>query len=377
MKLLSIKPRIVVQILMVMIIAVGAAFRSMQHALARFFPELQGFCPIGAVQTLFRITADPSSLLRPERSHLWVLSGVLLITLLFGAVFCSYLCPLGSLQEWVGKAGKKLFKKSYNRPIPKKADAALGSLRYIFIAFIGLSVFGIISFNFDVINPSYAFIHVWSSAVSATAVVVLLLIVILSLFYERPWCRWLCPYGVLLGVLGKISLFKIRKSEELCINCKKCSRACHAHIAVQEASTVADSRCTRCSRCIDVCPVKGALSTTGPSHGAAAAALVFVLFFSPLTAARAGGLYLPGGIREETQAAVFDPDSISPVITIGELARLMGIEYHELTELLGLPEAYDGETMLFDIEEDIEHEHITVGFIREQVVLFFSIEIEE
>ena len=60
-----------------------------------------------------------------HESNFWVFSGVILITLLIGAVFCSYLCPLGSVQEWIGALGKRIFKKKYNRFIGRKIDRVL------------------------------------------------------------------------------------------------------------------------------------------------------------------------------------------------------------------------------------------------------------
>ncbi len=356
---------------MMVLILGGAIMRTLQHSLARVIPELQGFCPIGAVQVLFRIAADPSSLVRPDRSHLWVISGVLLITLLFGAVFCSYLCPLGSLQEWIGRAGKRLLKKKFNRPVPKQVDTALGTLRYLFIGLIGLTVFGVISFNLDIINPSSALVHLWVSAVTPAAMVLLAVTASLSLFYDRPWCRWICPYGVILGFLGKISVFKLRRSRTLCISCGRCDRSCHARIAVSEADEVTDCRCIRCGRCTASCPVEGALLTTGPRREAAAAVLIPVLFFTPLAAAQASGLYVSPSAQQSAPAA-FDPESISPVISVGELARLMGIEYHELTGLLELAPDFDEETLLFDIEEQPEYEHITVGYVRSRVIHYIG-----
>jgi polyferredoxin len=103
--------RAIVQIAMLVVIIGGASLRNLlpsDNALVRLWPELQGFCPFGAVQTIFRGMFDASTLLRTDYSNQWVLLGVLAITLLFGAVFCSTLCPLGTVQEWIGKLGKRL-----------------------------------------------------------------------------------------------------------------------------------------------------------------------------------------------------------------------------------------------------------------------------
>ncbi len=366
-----IRSRTVIQVIMMVFIIGSASLRNSQNSLAGIFPELQGFCPVGAVQSLFSFAADPSLMFRPDRTHVWVISGVMLTTVFFGAVFCSHLCPLGSLQEWIGRAGRKLLKRTYNPPVKPYADKALGSLRYIVIILIAVSTFQLASIPFDSVNPSFALTHIWSAAVPLGAAAVLLVTAVLSFKYERPWCRWLCPYGVILGTLGKISMFKIRRKEHLCIHCGKCDRMCHARIQISAANTVTDTRCNRCSRCIDICPVQGALTSTAPVQGNAAAAAVCLLFLTPLAAARAAEIYIPPGTQSE-QVSSFDPGSISPVITVEDLARNMGIEYHTFTELVGLPGDYDGSTMLIDIEEDPEHGHITVGYIREQVVQYLE-----
>ena len=95
---------------------------------------LQNFhavCPFGAVETAGRLILDGAFIPKIHQSNFWVFSGVVLITLLIGTAFCGYLCPLGSVQEWIGGLGKKIFRKRYNRFINEKADRIFGYLRFL------------------------------------------------------------------------------------------------------------------------------------------------------------------------------------------------------------------------------------------------------
>ena len=358
--------RTAVQLLMLLLIIGGASLRNLAVSTPPWMLELQGFCPFGALQTLAGSLQDPGLLFQPHRSHLWVLSGVLLITLLFGTVFCGYLCPLGSVQEWLGVLGKKLFPRNFNRAVPPVFDTFSFIPRTAVLLVILFSVYGGITVSLDLLNPSFALAHFWTAAVPTAAVVLLLTVSVLSLVVYRPWCRWLCPYGLVIGLLGKASLVKIRRNTEICTGCRRCDRFCPVHLPVSQMHNTSGTRCIQCSRCASSCPVAGALSSVIPAGSAAAALLVVVIFFTPLAAAWAAGGYTPHPAQNSEEGEPLSVD-LSPMMRLDDLVRQLDMEYHELTSLLGLPEAYPGETLLFDIELDSGLEEITFGFIREQV----------
>jgi polyferredoxin len=372
--------RAIVQIAMLVVIIGGASLRNLlpsDNALVRLWPELQGFCPFGAVQTIFRGMFDASTLLRTDYSNQWVLLGVLAITLLFGAVFCSTLCPLGTVQEWIGKLGKRLLKKRYNPPVPHTVDIILKSLRFFILGALFLSVAGVIAWNLDLINPSYALSHLWTSVVPISAIVVLAVFLLLSLRYERPWCRWFCPYGLILGALGRVSFFTIKRSTDTCIDCKKCDRTCPVHIPVSTKKAVMDSSCNRCMQCVDSCPVPHTLTIATPTwlrtfriRAMVLPFIVLAVFFVPLGIATAASWYNPTSSHIATtpaQAIEFAPENISPMISLSTLATQAGMETAALADLLGLPADYDFSTLLMDIEEEDEYMDITVRYIREKI----------
>lgn len=372
--------RWIVQVIMVVIVIGGASLRNLLHPESRivaFWPELQGFCPFGAVQTIVRGLFDFSYLLRAGYSNQWVLLGVLVITLLFGAVFCSALCPLGSIQEWIGKLGKRLLKRRYNPPVSRNMETILKSFRFVVLGALFLSVTGVVAWNLDYINPSYALSHLWTSVVPLSAVLVLVLFLLLALLYERPWCRWFCPYGLVLGVVGRLSMFTIRRSTESCIDCKKCDRACPVHIPVSTQNKVSDVSCNRCMQCVSSCPIPQTLTIASPNKVGALrirtiflSLFVMILFFLPLGIAAGASWYSPASAYAPSapiETSDFSPDAISPMISLSTLATQSGVAQQTLAELLGLPMDYDFSTLLVDIEEEDAYMDITVRFIRERM----------
>ena len=95
---------------------------------------------------------------------------------------------------------------------------------------------------------------------------VLIALMLLSILVRNFWCRYLCPYGALLGALSWLSPFKIHRNAETCINCEKCTRACPANINVHKPKTVMSDECHACLQCVAVCPVEDTLSFSTPKR---------------------------------------------------------------------------------------------------------------
>ena len=170
---------------------------------------------------------------------------MLTLSFLFGRFYCGYLCPVGAVQE-IG---------SYV-PVPKihlKNKIMPGLFRWaFFFEFIGAAIFlslGILRL-FGIRDFFYL--------VFTTGFFVFLVIIGLSFFLYRPFCRLFCPFGALVSVPAMVSRFKIQRTDQ-CIECKKCEQACPTNEA-KRADLKAE--CYLCHRCLDVCPVEGALEYT-------------------------------------------------------------------------------------------------------------------
>jgi polyferredoxin len=89
--------------------------------------------------------------------------------------------------------------------------------------------------------------------------IVIAVLVVASIFIQNFWCRYLCPYGALLGLTSLLSPLRIRRAPDACIDCAKCAKACPSSLPVDRLITVKSAECTGCLECVAVCPAKGAL----------------------------------------------------------------------------------------------------------------------
>lgn len=163
-----------------------------------------------------------------------------ILTLVFGRLFCRYGCPIGAVQEL-----------AYHVPVPKwniRAKARLIGLRAGFLAAIIISA---IVFSKGILSELglKEFFH-WNP--TASAFYVFLGILIASAVVYRPFCRILCPYGVILSIASAASLHRLRRNED-CIECGQCEETCPTGEA---AARGVKQECYLCDRCRAVCPVK-------------------------------------------------------------------------------------------------------------------------
>src|SRR5208337_75075 len=99
---------------------------------------------------------------------------------------------------------------------------------------------------------------------SVAGAIVLGLLVVLSVFVQNFWCRYLCPYGALMGLAALASPLRIRREASLCIDCAKCSKACPALLPVDRLVSIRSAECMACLECVAVCPADGALRMSAP-----------------------------------------------------------------------------------------------------------------
>ncbi|MDD2600687.1 MAG: 4Fe-4S binding protein [Kiritimatiellae bacterium] len=188
---------------------------------------------------------------------------ILLLTLLLRRGFCSWVCPIGTLSEYAHLAGQRLFKR--NLRMPKPLDIILRSVKYLL-----LSLFVILICRMSAVDLR-AFIHSPYNRIcdvkmyamfanpSITTLCVVTLLAFLSLLFKNFFCRYLCPYGAMLGLASAASPTAVRRESALCTRCAACSRACPSNIAVHTSATLRSPECTACYGCVSACPQPGAL----------------------------------------------------------------------------------------------------------------------
>ena len=219
--------------------------------------SLHSLCPFGGVVTIYQYATVGTFVQKIHESAFVLMAIGVGLAILFGPVFCGWVCPLGTVQEWVAKWGKKLFKRRYNHFVPPKIDNALRYVRYLVLAWVIYVTATSGTLIFAEYDPYFALFNFWSTEVSWTALGILGITLGLSLFVERPWCKYACPYGAVLGISNMFRVFKIRRAESTCKADGACSIMCPMNIPVDTVKTVRDHQCISCMECTSeaICPV--------------------------------------------------------------------------------------------------------------------------
>jgi polyferredoxin len=218
--------------------------------------SLHAICPFGGVVSIYKLATTGTFVQKIHESSFVLMAIMFIAAIGFGPLFCGWVCPFGSFQEWIGGIGRRVFKKKYNRFVPYKIDNYLRYLRYgvlLWVIYI-TAISGKLLFS-DV-DPYYALFHFWSGEVAIQAIIMLMVIIIVSLLVERPWCKYLCPYGAVLGITNLFRIFKIKRNVSTCISCSACDRACPMNIRVSSVKAVRNHQCISCMKCTSeaACP---------------------------------------------------------------------------------------------------------------------------
>ncbi|MBU1393646.1 MAG: 4Fe-4S binding protein [Gammaproteobacteria bacterium] len=242
-----------------------------------------------------------------------MLAAVLLTGLLCKRAFCGWACPLGLAGEYL-YAVRKRFIKSELTP-PAWLDWPLRMLKYLLLLGLCYIVIGMPSESIPYyLEGNYHKIADLKMALffltpSLITLFVFALILALAAWRRQGFCRYLCPYGAMLGILSFASPLKIRRDTQHCLieakgmKCDKCTRACPANIIVHTKTTVRSDECQACMRCVAACPKSAALGLGLKSghrlgHKGLLALVLIALFMLPL------GAYLAGFWHSQT------PDNI-------------------------------------------------------------------
>lgn len=228
---------------------------------------VEGWLPIAGLMN-FKYWLATGKLPATHPAAFFLFVTFLAIAFLLRKAFCSWLCPVGTLSEYLWRAGRQIFRRNFH--LPRWLDLPLRGLKYLLLGFF---VWAVANMPVEAIEQ---FMHSPYGAIAdvrmlnffrdlgETGAIVLAVLVVASVFVQNFWCRYLCPYGALLGIASFFSPLRIRRTAEACIDCAKCAKACPAALPVDKLVTIKSAECTGCLECVAVCPSEGALQMSVP-----------------------------------------------------------------------------------------------------------------
>jgi polyferredoxin len=189
---------------------------------------------------------------------------IIAVSLLLRRAFCSWICPVGTVSEWLWKLGFNKLQRNWLPP--SWLDLGLRSIKYLLLAFFLFSAVswslpmlqGFLGSGYHAISDVKLLQLFRSPSVTTLAVVGLL--VALSIPLRNPFCRFVCPYGALLSLVSLASPLAVQRDLKKCVSCGVCSQVCPSRIDVMHANRVNNPECLGCWRCISHCRVNTALS---------------------------------------------------------------------------------------------------------------------
>ena len=263
-------------------------------------PGVEAFLPISGLMGLLDwIYQGAINMIHPAATILLLI--FLAMAVLLRKAFCSWVCPIGLLSDQLARIGRFVFGRTF-RPW-KPVDIALRSLKYLLLAFFVWAIFRMSPQQLSAwIHGGYNRVtdikmYLFFAHLGWTAATVLAALALLSIVIRGFWCRYLCPYGALLGLFSWISPTRIHRHEDACTQCGYCDRVCPSRLPVSRRATIRSVECTGCLDCVASCPHPGALDVRlagRPLRPAAFAALLMALFLAGWSGARVFGVWQNG-----------------------------------------------------------------------------------
>ncbi len=276
-------------------------------------PSVEAWLPIGSLMSLtYLLRTGEASSVHP--AGLVIFSLILVLSLAVGRAFCSWVCPIGTLSEWAHKTGGKMLGR--NLLPPRWMDIPLRGVKY---ALMGFFLYAILRMPVDALGMflegpynriADVKMYLMFAEMTRLSAIVLAALLVLSVLIKNFWCRYLCPYGALLGLFAWLSPVAVRRDAGQCTGCRKCEKSCPNRVPVCRHRRVRSLECTMCFGCVRACPTRGALAVSGPARKQgvtmpAYAAILIGAFIMVSQAARSVG-YWESSTNSQLYAALYN-----------------------------------------------------------------------
>ena len=232
-------------------------------------PAASGACPIGAFQAVVGSS---------KFSFSYYITGFLiLLGVLLGRFICGFLCPFGWFQELLHKIPTKKLSTKRLKPLTYLKYAVLLVMVFLLPAFLVNDVGMGDPFFCKYLCPQGVLegaipLSLANSGIRAALgklftwkFSILLSVIVLSVLFYRPFCKWLCPLGAFYALFNRVSLFQMKVDKSKCVSCGKCAKACKMDVDVTK--TPNHTECIRCGMCIRACPTNAVCFRYGFGDG--------------------------------------------------------------------------------------------------------------
>ncbi|MCE5224168.1 4Fe-4S binding protein [bacterium] len=310
-------------------------------------------CPFGAVESAYAWFRNGSFLPKIALSSFILMLFVLLVTLLFKRAFCGLFCPMGTLQEIFEKIGKLIFKKRYHVKDTLDRPLRWGKIIVLLVFVIMSWVTGqLVIRPYD---PWATFHHLTSADLFSEFIIgfiILIITLLLSAFYSRVFCKYLCPLGGFLSLLSPFGFYRISRDDKTCINCKACDKVCPMNIDVSVTQEVTDIECIGCNECIHICPVKECLviQTKNKSrlttNGVLTIVLVLFIVITGIFTLTGQFKWIQGTLVQQSQESQEKNVTLSPDNITGQMT------FQEVSEAFNIPMEAFKVAFSFSVEEE-------------------------
>ena len=219
-------------------------------------PGAAGACPVGAFQAVVGSSKFRFS---------YYITGILILFgVLLGRFICGFLCPFGWFQELLHKIPSPKFSTKKLKPLRYLKYAVL-LVMVVLLPLLAVNELGMgdpffckylcpqgvlegaipLSLTNAGIRTALGKLFTWKACI-------LLAVIVGSVVFYRPFCKWLCPLGAFYALLNKVSLFQMRVDPHKCVSCGACARACKMDVDITKTPNHAE--CIRCGMCMKACP---------------------------------------------------------------------------------------------------------------------------